>query len=504
MQNGQSAQNGDNGQLKLVIIIASDADAEKLTRKLIEQGYPATKVSSTGGFLRKGNATILSGVEASEVDGIVAMVRSECYARTEYAPVQTLPFFGEGSVLQEPIEVRTGGAIVFVLNVERFEEDQCFRLHYTDSRYTRPMADADETASDTPRPARAVAIPPEMLARIRRIEIRARRLVANIFLGEYHSVFRGRGIEFSEVRQYEPGDDVRAIDWNVTARMGPPYIKKYIEERELTVLLAVDLSASSSFTTADLTKRELAAEVAATLAFAAVANNDRVGLLTFTDRVERYIPPGKNRRHVLRIVRELLYTEPQGRGTDIAAAIRYLGRVSKRRAIVFVLSDFFDQGYERQLRAAAARHEVIAITLNDRARVRAARCRPARAAGRRDRRPPPRRYLGRRYTRRLRRARGRTARPPPPRACRRRRRGDRPRHRALVRRAAAPRLPLTAAAPRAPDLRVGVCVIRLGLKTEPNRARSPTSPATDAPMLTSDSNERSDRHDTLHLRALRQ
>lgn len=227
------------------------------------------------------------------------------------------------------------------------------------------MNDADITDAAPP-PARSAAIPPEMLARIRRIEIRARRLVANIFLGEYHSVFRGRGIEFSEVRQYEPGDDVRAIDWNVTARMGTPYIKKYIEERELTVLLAVDLSASSSFTTATLTKRELAAEVAATLAFAAVANNDRVGLLTFTDRVERYIPPGKNRRHVLRIVRELLYAEPQGRGTDIAAAIRYLGRVSKRRAIVFVISDFFDQGYERQLRAAAARHEVIAITLNDR------------------------------------------------------------------------------------------------------------------------------------------
>ena len=222
-----------------------------------------------------------------------------------------------------------------------------------------------DTTDTAPYPRQA-PIPPEMLSRIRRIEIRARRLVANIFLGEYHSVFRGRGIEFSEVRQYEPGDDVRAIDWNVTARMGSPYIKKYIEERELTVLLAVDLSASSSFTTATLTKRELAAEVAATLAFAAVANNDRVGLLTFTERVERYIPPGKNRRHVLRIVRELLYAEPDGRGTNIAEAIRYLGRVSKRRAIVFVISDFFDEGYERQLRAAAARHEVIAITLNDR------------------------------------------------------------------------------------------------------------------------------------------
>jgi uncharacterized protein (DUF58 family) len=208
-------------------------------------------------------------------------------------------------------------------------------------------------------------IPPEFLARIRRIEIRARRLVANRFLGEYHSVFRGRGIEFSEVRQYEPGDDVRAIDWNVTARMGAPYIKKYVEERELTVLLAVDVSASSAFTTTGTSKRELAAEVAATLAFSASANNDRVGLIAFTDRVEEYVPPAKDRRHVLRIIRELLYLKPQGRGTNIGAALAYLARVQKRRAIVFLLSDFFDDGYEKQLRAAAVRHEVVALTLND-------------------------------------------------------------------------------------------------------------------------------------------
>ncbi len=211
----------------------------------------------------------------------------------------------------------------------------------------------------------ARAIPPEFLARIRRLEIRARRLVANRLLGEYHSVFRGRGIEFSEVRQYEPGDDVRAIDWNVTARMGAPYIKKYVEERELTVLLAVDVSASSAFTTTGISKRELAAEVAATLAFSAAANNDRVGLVAFSDRVEEYVPPAKDRRHVLRIVRELLYLEPQGRGTDIAAALAYIARVRKRRAIVFLLSDFFDEGYEKQLRAAAVRHEIVALTLND-------------------------------------------------------------------------------------------------------------------------------------------
>lgn len=209
-------------------------------------------------------------------------------------------------------------------------------------------------------------VPPEMLARIRRIEIRARRLVANVFLGEYHSVFRGRGIEFSEVRQYAPGDDVRAIDWNVTARMGAPYIKKYVEERELTVLLMVDVSASSVFTSTGITKRELAAEVAATLAFAAIANNDRVGLVAFSDRIELFVPPGKDRTHVLRIVRELLCLVPQGRRTDIAAAASFVGRIARRRAIVFLLSDFFDQGYEQQLRATAARHEVLALTLNDR------------------------------------------------------------------------------------------------------------------------------------------
>jgi len=209
------------------------------------------------------------------------------------------------------------------------------------------------------------SLPADMLARIRRIEIRARRLVTGTFLGEYHSVFRGRGIEFSEVRQYEPGDDVRAIDWNVTARMGTPYVKKYVEERELTVLLVVDLSASSAFTSAGMTKRQLAAEVAAMLAFAAVGSNDRVGLVTFSDRVEQFVPPGKDRTHVLRIVRELLYAEPRGRRTDVAAALSYAMRVARRRAIVFVLSDFFDDGFERQMRAAAARHEVVALSLND-------------------------------------------------------------------------------------------------------------------------------------------
>jgi len=217
-----------------------------------------------------------------------------------------------------------------------------------------------------PSASAANAIPPELLARIRRIEIRARRLVADLFRGEYQSVFRGRGIEFSEVRQYQPGDDVRAIDWNVTARMGVPYIKQYIEERELNVLLAVDLSASSLFTSTGITKRELAAEVAATLAFAAVANGDRVGLVAFTDRVERFVPLAKDRRHVLRIVRELLYLRPDGAGTDIGAALTYISRVARRRSIVFILSDFFDErAWERQLRATGIKHEVVAVSLTD-------------------------------------------------------------------------------------------------------------------------------------------
>lgn len=204
-----------------------------------------------------------------------------------------------------------------------------------------------------------------MLSRIRRIEIRARRLVANVFLGEYHSVFKGRGIEFSEVRQYEPGDDVRMIDWNVTARMGQPYVKQFIEERELTALIVVDVSSSTGFTSTALSKRELAAEVAATLAFAVVANNDRVGMLMFAGEVERYIPPAKSRRHVLRLVRELLYHEPASPGTDIAGALTYLSRIAKRRAIVFFISDFFATGWEQALRAASLRHEIIALTLTD-------------------------------------------------------------------------------------------------------------------------------------------
>ena len=208
-------------------------------------------------------------------------------------------------------------------------------------------------------------IPPALLQKIRRIEIRARRLVANLFLGEYHSVFRGRGLEFSEVREYQPGDDVRSIDWNVTARMGTPYVKKYVEERELTVLLVVDVSASETFGTGAQTKGEVGAEVAALLAFAAVANNDRVGLLTFSDRIEKFVPPRKGSQHVLRIVRELLYARPQGRRTDIAGAIAYLTRVAGRRSIIFLISDFLGRDFEGALRLAAQRHDLVAISLTD-------------------------------------------------------------------------------------------------------------------------------------------
>ena len=187
----------------------------------------------------------------------------------------------------------------------------------------------------------------------------------HLFLGEYHSVFRGRGLEFSEVREYQPGDDVRIIDWNVTARMGTPYVKKFVEERELTVYLLVDVSASGGFSTAPQTKAELAAEIGALLALAAVRNNDRVGLIAFTDQVERFLPPRKGSQHVLRLIRELLYLRPARRGTDIAAALGFLSRVARRRSVAFLLSDFLASDYEAALRVATRRHDIIAISLSD-------------------------------------------------------------------------------------------------------------------------------------------
>ncbi len=207
--------------------------------------------------------------------------------------------------------------------------------------------------------------PQEMLARVRRIQIRARRLVRLLFLGEYHSVFRGRGLEFSEVREYQPGDEVRTIDWNVTARMGVPYVKKFVEERELILYLLVDVSASSTFSSTSATKREMAAELATLLAFAADANNDKAGVIAFSDRVEFYVEPKRGTQHVLRMARELLYHEARGRGTNIGAAVDLLMHVAKRPAVVFVISDFHAGGYEGQLRLAGQKHDITAVSLTD-------------------------------------------------------------------------------------------------------------------------------------------
>ena len=205
----------------------------------------------------------------------------------------------------------------------------------------------------------------ELIRKVRRIEITTRRVVNQVMAGQYHSVFKGRGMEFAEVREYQPGDDVRIIDWNVTARMGNPYVKIFTEERELTVILMVDASRSLFFGTRDKTKSELAAELCALLAFSAVQNNDRVGLIIFTDHVERSVPPKKGRQHVLRIIREVLFFEPRDKKTDIGAALEYLSRVQKRRAVVFLLSDFMAGDYETELNIAGKRHDLIALPLSD-------------------------------------------------------------------------------------------------------------------------------------------
>jgi uncharacterized protein (DUF58 family) len=203
--------------------------------------------------------------------------------------------------------------------------------------------------------------------KIRRIEIRTRRLVNDSFAGEYHSVFKGQGMEFDEVRPYLPGDEVRTIDWNVTARMGQPFVKKYVEERELTVMLVVDASGSGDFASEGKFKRELAAELASVLSFSATNNKDKVGLLIFTDKVELYIPPRKGRRHVLRLIRDLLAFEPQNNGTDIKLALDSVNQILKRRSIVFLVSDFMDdpQRYRKSLFMANRKHDLIAIDLHD-------------------------------------------------------------------------------------------------------------------------------------------
>jgi uncharacterized protein (DUF58 family) len=205
----------------------------------------------------------------------------------------------------------------------------------------------------------------ETFAKIRRIQIRTRVILESGIGGAYHAVFKGRGMEFAEVREYQAGDDARTIDWNVTARMGAPYVKKFVEERDLTLLLVVDVSGSQSFGSRFLLKRDYAAELAAVLAFSAVLNHDRVGAVLFSDRIEGYVPPGRGRDHALRIVRDLMAVKPRGRGTDIAAALRFARQVMKRRGIVAAISDFQGEGYEKVLGALRRRHDVIAIQLAD-------------------------------------------------------------------------------------------------------------------------------------------
>jgi uncharacterized protein (DUF58 family) len=231
-------------------------------------------------------------------------------------------------------------------------------------------------------------IPREILKKIRQIEIRTNRLVSETLAGQYHSVFKGQGMNFEEVREYQPGDDVRSIDWNVTARMNHPFVKKFVEERELTVMLVVDLSGSGLFGSGEQSKRELAAEIGSVLAFSAIRNNDKVGLILFTDEVEKFVPPRKGRKHVLRVIREILFSEPRRRGTDLNAALEFLLRVTPHHAIVVILSDFLESGtraltrFKRQfsaggtpnlahssyatLRQTNRRHDVVAVQIIDR------------------------------------------------------------------------------------------------------------------------------------------
>ena len=206
----------------------------------------------------------------------------------------------------------------------------------------------------------------ELLKQVRQIEIRTKGLVNHLFSGEYHSVFKGRGMEFSEVREYQFGDDIRNIDWNVTARFGHPFIKVFEEERELTVMLMVDLSGSLMFGSISKTKRSLATEVSAILAFSALKNNDKVGLILFTDKIEKFVPPRKGNKHVLRIIRDMLSYEPDGKATDIKGALEFMNGAIKKRSIVFLLSDFMDEGYQKILRAVGKKHDLIGIILDDR------------------------------------------------------------------------------------------------------------------------------------------
>ena len=210
----------------------------------------------------------------------------------------------------------------------------------------------------------------ELLKKVRRIQISTKHAVNDVFAGQYHSTFKGRGMEFDEVREYVPGDDIRSIDWNVTARTGAPHIKKFVEEREMTVMLVVDVSASNLFGSGAQLKRDLVAEVAALLAFSAIRNNDRIGLILFAEEVEKYIPPQKGTRHVLRIVREMLAHESQGRGTNVVPALNYLNHISPRKNTTFLISDFmFNDAYEKLLKITARRHDLISVVVGDKREV---------------------------------------------------------------------------------------------------------------------------------------
>jgi uncharacterized protein (DUF58 family) len=243
------------------------------------------------------------------------------------------------------------------LSVEAVREAARVDAHVRASRPTRAIRSADGT--------KAATVPPEILRQVKLLELRTRGLVNSLFAGEYRSVFKGQGMEFAEVREYSPGDEVRSIDWNVTARMQRPFVKRYIEERELTVMLAVDVSGSERFGTRRRFKSELASELAAVLAMAAIRNNDRVGTIMFTDRVEHVVPPRKGRRHALRVIRDLLAFEPEGRGTNVGEATDYLSKMLHHKSVIFLVSDFMDDGIEHPLKMLAQRHDVIAVTVGD-------------------------------------------------------------------------------------------------------------------------------------------
>jgi uncharacterized protein (DUF58 family) len=208
-------------------------------------------------------------------------------------------------------------------------------------------------------------IPKEILKKVRQIQIRSSRLVNDVLAGEYVSVFKGCGMEFEEVREYQAGDDIRTIDWNVTARMGHPYIKRFTEERELTIMFLVDLSYSGEFGSVKQFKNEIATEICALLALSAVRNNDKVGLILFTDKIEKFVPPKKGKTHVLRVIREVLYYKPENKGTDISIALEYLLKVTRRKAVCFLISDFITEGFEHALRIANKRHDIIAASITD-------------------------------------------------------------------------------------------------------------------------------------------